>query len=430
MDKKINVLVFPCGAENGIEIHQALKDVVNVRLFGASGKDDHGRFVYENYIGDVPYITSPEFVNFINKIISHYKINIIIPTHEDVVVKLAEEQKKINTVLAIPGLHQALICRSKKKTYHLFRNYPFCPKLFFSLPSANQLPVFVKPDEGQGGKGAMVVNMENANILNEGLLRDNVICEFLPGEELTLDCFTDRNGKLRFVGPRKRERILGGISVRTSTVPLTPELSEIASIISDKLKMNGLWYFQLKQDGKGAFKLLEVSVRTAGSMNLYRALGVNFPLLTIYNALGYDLSILSNDYNLTVDRALQNKYDANLQYDTIYIDFDDTITKNGKVNPEVIMFLYNAKYQNKVIILITKHENDLDETLDRLAIHKRLFDKIIQINIKDKKFKYIEKSKNSIFIDNSFQERVDVKKQHGMCVFDVDAINSLISWKC
>ncbi len=429
MDKKINVLVFPCGAENGIEIHHALKDVVNLKLFGASGKDDHGRFVYENYIGNVPYITSQDFVDFLNKIILENSIDIIIPTHDDVVVKLAQEQKKINAVIATPGLEQALICRSKKKTYNLFSGYPFCPKIFSSLPGADELPVFVKPDDGQGGKGAMVVNSENVNLLNEELLRDNVICELLPGEELTIDCFTDRKGELRFVGPRKRERVFGGISVRTSTVSLTPELSDIAAVISEKLKMNGLWYFQLKKDVNGAFKLLEVSVRTAGSMNLYRALGVNFPLLTVYNALGYDISILKNDNKITVDRSLQNKYESDLNYNTIYIDFDDTITKDGKANPEVMMFLYNAKWHNKKIILITKHEKDLDETLESLVIHRELFDNIIQIRKDDAKYKYMKNAKASIFIDNAFQERVGVKKHLNMPVFDVDAINALINWK-
>lgn len=429
MDKSINVLVFPCGAENGIEIHQALKDVVNIKLFGASGKDDHGRFVYENYIGNVPYISSQKFVSFLNKIISEYSIDIILPTHDGVVVKLAHEQKNINAIIATPGLEQAIICRSKKKTYHLFRDYPFCPKIFSSLPSPEQLPVFAKPDVGQGGKGAMVVNSENANILNEELLRDYVICEYLPGEELTIDCFTDRKGELRFVGPRKRDRVFGGISVRSSTITLTTELNGVAKIISDKLKMNGLWYFQLKKDVNGDFKLLEVSVRTAGSMNLYRALGVNFPLLTIYNALGYDISILNNDYQLTVDRSLQNRYDADLDYDTIYLDFDDTVTKNGKVNPEVMMFLYNARWHNKKIILITKHEYDLDKTLESLAIHKGLFDDIIHIKMKGYKYKYIKNTQTSIFIDNAFQERFGVKKYLDMPVFDVDAIGSLVNWK-
>jgi len=41
----------------------------------------------------------------------------------------------------------------------------------------------------------------------------------------------------------------------------------------------------------------------------------------------------------------------------------------------------------------------------------------------------IEDRVNAIFIDNSYKERREVKKKHGMPVFDVDAIQSLIDWR-
>jgi hypothetical protein len=134
-------------------------------------------------------------------------------------------------------------------------------------------------------------------------------------------------------------------------------------------------------------------------------------------------------HNLSIIYPDVNKYYAELVYDTIYIDFDDTVTKKGKVNPEVMMFLYNAKWHNKEIKLITKHENDLDETLESLSIHKGLFNEIIHIRMNDAKYKYIKNAKTSIVIDNAFQERVGVKKHLDMPVFDVDAINALINWK-
>jgi hypothetical protein len=62
MNKKTNVLVYPCGAESGLEIHLALKDVMNIRLVGASGKEDHGRMVYENYYGNFPLVSERIFL--------------------------------------------------------------------------------------------------------------------------------------------------------------------------------------------------------------------------------------------------------------------------------------------------------------------------------------------------------------------------------
>jgi len=360
------------------------------------------------------------------------KIDVIIPTHDDISLYLAKNKHSFSAKIAVPGLEQAQICRSKKRTYNLFKEDLFCPKVYTILADIEEFPVFVKPDEGQGGKGAFLIS-EGESLKEQKikeLIKNNYcITEFLPGEESTVDCFTDRYGKLRFIGPRRRNRVFGGISVNSSTQHLTKEIEEIANQINKKIKMRGLWFFQIKKDKADNYKLMEISVRTAGTMNLYRVLGVNFPLLTVYDLMDYDVEIISNNYELTVDRALCNKYKSNLVYDTIYIDFDDTITKNGLVNPKVISFLYNAKSNNKSIILLTKHILDLTYTLNNLSIHKGLFNEIIQLGLDESKYKKITKTPNSIFIDNSFRERAEVVKYLKMPVFDVDAITTLIDWK-
>lgn len=86
MNKKTNVLVFPCGAESALEIHIALKDVMNMRLVGASGREDHGRMVYENYYGDFPNILEDNFLEELNKLIEKESIDLILPTHDTVLV--------------------------------------------------------------------------------------------------------------------------------------------------------------------------------------------------------------------------------------------------------------------------------------------------------------------------------------------------------
>lgn len=430
MDKVINVLVFPCGAENAIEIHTALKNVVNINLFGGSGKEDHGSFIFKNYIGKIPYITESNFVDYLNDLINKNNIDIIIPTHDDVSLFLAQNQERIYAKIAVPGLNQAEICRSKKTTYHLFKNEMFCPQVYNSDDPIDKFPLFVKPDKGQGGKGAFIVE-DSGGLTNKKLkLQDEfVVTEYLPGEEITVDCFTDRHGILRFIGPRKRNRVFGGISVNSFTVPLSNEIETISNKINQKIKMRGLWFFQLKKDELGKYKLLEISVRTAGTMNLYRGLGVNFPLLTVYDMMDYDVEIIPNNYYLEVDRALFNRYKCNMDYDTIYIDFDDTITKKGKVNPFVLLFLYNAKNNNKFIKLITRHESDLYSTLNKLAIHPSLFNSIIHIKPDEEKYRIISEKSKVIFIDNSFKERLKVKKNLDIPVFDVDAIDTLIDWR-
>lgn len=429
MDRKINVLIYPCGAENGLEILLALKDVVNIRVFGASGKMDHGAFVFENYIPNAPYISELDFLVRLNRIIETNDIDIIFSTHDDVALKLLRNQEKIKAKVAGSGFQQALICRSKRKTYQVFASEDFCPTVYPDPDLVEVYPVFAKPDQGQGGRDARAIYSKNdlKDIFNSKF--DFVITELLEGEELTVDCFSDRHGRLRFVGPRTRGRILAGISVNSKTVPLTKEIEHIATTIHKKLSLRGLWYFQIKKDNKGAYKLLEVSIRASGTMNLYRGLGINFPLLTIYDLMGYEVEIISNDFHLEVDRAFINRYKHTIDYNLVYLDFDDTVTKNGKVNPFVMMFIFNIINQGKRIRLITKHEHDLNKTFEILGIGKGLFEEVIHIGKSENKVDHISEIEKAIFIDNSFSERVQVKSRYDIPVFDVDAISTLINWK-
>lgn len=428
MNKKTNVLVFPCGAESALEIHIALKDVMNMRLVGASGREDHGRMVYENYYGDFPNILEDNFLEELNKLIEKESIDLILPTHDTVLVFMAKHADKINTKVAVPGLRQAEICRSKKKIYDLFQGFDFCPTVFSDIEDVREFPVYVKLDEGQGSKGAFILrDKKTYQELKDP--QNYVITEFLPGEELTIDCFTDRHGNLQFVGPRIRKRVFDGVCVNSVTVEATDEIKAIGKIVSDKIGIRGSWYFQLKRDISGNYKLLEASNKIAGNMNVFRGLGVNFPMLMVYDYLDYDVQVFANDYVLEGDRALLSRYNAHLEYDTIYIDFDDTITKNERVNGNVMQFVYHQKNKGRTLKLITKHKTDIYQTLDRLAIHKGVFDEIIHLKMEDEKYKFIKEREKVIFVDNAYGERLAVKRELNIPVFDVDALPTLIDWR-
>lgn len=76
---------------------------------------------------------------------------------------LAQIMGDIDAKVAVPGIEQALVCRSKKKTYKLFKNESFCPAVYENIDEIKNYPVFVKPDKGQGGKGAFKIE-ENSNL--------------------------------------------------------------------------------------------------------------------------------------------------------------------------------------------------------------------------------------------------------------------------
>jgi hypothetical protein len=198
----------------------------------------------------------------------------------------------------------------------------------------------------------------------------------------------------------------------------------MASLINDNIKFNGSWFFQVKENQHKEIVLMEIACRLAGSSALFRNLGVNFASLNLFNALKYKTEIFLNDFEIELDRALNNKYKTNLQYNIAYIDYDDTIVLNGnEVNTKLISLIYQFKNQNIKTVLITRHRGDLIESLSKLRL-SQLFDEIIHLKNSEKKSDFIQ-SFNAIFIDDSFSERLDVYKNCKIPVFSLDSIESL-----
>lgn len=421
---KIRVLVFPAGEINSVELHDALSTCVNIELFGASSVERHGSYIFKNYIANAPLISEPDFFDKFNKILNGNKIDVIFPTHDTVAEFFAQNSEKLNSVVVCSDKKTAEICRDKKATFEIFKNEDFCPKIYSTV---EELPVFIKPRKGQGSVGVKLLKTES-DIPTNMNTNEYVISEYLPGEEYTVDCITDKNGVLKAVLPRSRKRLLAGVCVAGQNGALTQEIKNIADKINDKLKFRGLWFFQIKKDSKGKFKLLEISVRCAGSMCLSRAMGVNLPLLSIYTAMGQEIEVFKNPYNLKMDRTLISRYKMDYEYSKVYFDFDDTLIIDNKVHLPAIAFLYQCKNKNKKIVLLTKHEYDLDKTLSNFSICKELFDEIIILQSHEEKSTRI-KPENAIFIDNSFKERKKVHEIFKIPVFDVDGIEVLADWK-
>lgn len=423
----VNVLIFPAGSENAINAYKALCKNLHFQVYGASGKDDYARAIYPKdrlRVSTDYYISNPSFVESINKLIAEWDIKFIIPTHDVIVKALLEKQHDITATIVSSPLETAVIAEDKAKMYQTVFDADYCPTIFTNY-SDLQFPVFVKPRVGAGGKGTRIIY--DVEQLDDFLLnKDNyVISEFLPGEELTVDCFTNKEGELLFFGARTRERVTNGISFRSRRVKNTPEIQAIAEDLNRRLFFRGAWYFQIKKDKHEKWKLLEFSVRMSGTMLYYMQLGVNFPALSLFDFMGFPVHILCNDVQLILDRGIETSFILDYVYDTLYIDYDDTLIVNNKVNTTIIKVIFQAINKGKEVILLTKHIGDLRESLAKYHLSIEMFHDIILLHPNERKADYI-KSARSVLIDNYFPERMDVISRCGIPVFDVDAATCLI----
>jgi len=423
--QKTKLLVFPCGSEIGLEIQKALKYAKYIELWGGSSvRSNHGKFVYKNYIGDLPHVDDSNFLENLNKIIKKYDFDMIYPAYDEINFELNKKSDSLKAEIIGSPFQTLKLTRSKSQTYSYFKGKLAVPVEYSSVNEIEigEYPIFIKPDQGHGSEDTHIAqDRERA----EFYLRNNenlIMLEYLEGKEYTIDCFTDYTGELRFIGGRERKRIRNGISV--DAIPIeNKEIAKFAEVINAELNLNGAWFFQLKEDNSGKLKLLEIGPRIAGTMALYRNLGVNFPLLSFYNAKKIDIDIVRNDYPIEIDRALKNKFDIGLDYDHIYIDLDDCLINNGKVNSQIIKFIYDSINNNLQINLITKHNGNLKDKLKQNRL-ENVFDQILHIRQEESKSDYISEN-NAILIDDSFSERKEVSEKCNIPVFSPDMVESL-----
>lgn len=408
----MNILIFPCGSEVGIEIFRSLKNYKLI-LHGANSIKDSGRTFYEknHYL---PNLKDSNFIYEINKLIKKENIKFIYPSNDAAIYYFANNTINCEIIGSPPETCRLL--RYKSKTYNALKNIVSVPKIWSEIPKNKK--VFIKPDVGQGGERCRVYTK------GQKILEDEIIVDYLPNEEYTVDCFTNRNKELIYVGARLRNRIRGGLSAGTKIIKKNHEFVSFAKKINNCINLRGSWFFQVKRNKQKKLVLLEVSPRIAGSSAIQRFMGVNLSLLSYYDAIGLDLKIIKQNYEIELERNWELRSLSNLSFLNVYVDFDDCIFIKNKLNACLLHFLIQCLNENKKIYLISKHKGNIKEKLKKLKIYQ-FFNKIYHINKNQKKSNFIF-NKDSIFIDDSFSEREEVYNSLKIPVLSPDCIEGFL----
>lgn len=429
MTKK-NILVFPCGSEVALEVHRSMVHSAHFRLVGGSSVADHGRFVFENYIDGLPFLGDAAFLEQMRQVVVRERIDAIYPALDPVIDVLKRNEAALGCRVVGSPAETSEVCVSKRRTYRALADVVKTPRTYGTgeRPTAADYPVFAKPDVGYGSRGAQKIANAGELAVHLEKYPGCVLMECLPGEEYTVDCFTDAEGHLLVAKPRTRGRISNGISVHTEPVEDNGEFLGFAKRINAALRFEGAWFFQLKRDGAGTLTLLEVASRLGGSSGLWRPCGINFALMTLYAAFRMPVAVLENRIRPEMDRALDTRYRLDLSYDEVFVDFDDCLSLDGRrVNPVLAAFLYDCLGRGVRTTLLTRHDDEklglLEGLLEQLRV-RPLFDRILHIGKTEEKADYID-NRNAIFIDDSFAERQKVSERCGIPVFGPDMAEAL-----
>jgi carbamoyl-phosphate synthase large subunit len=416
-----HILILPGTTLIAKEIHDSLLFTKNVEIFGAGiehPQNSKADFKYKDYL-QIGRLDSKDFQKSLDQIIRHFRIDYIFLAHDEWILAFRNQDFISGAIVIRHPSHTIEITSFKSRTYEKLDHLSITPITYSSFSEVLSFPCVIKPNRGQGSKGFQIVLNEDVAaelVLSGTILNEYVICEYLPGEEFTIDCFSNSHGDLIYASPRKRSKIESGLSTKTSIVE-SDSLVRIATTLNLEFDFRGPWFFQVKLDKSGEPKLLEVACRVAGASGIQRFLGVNFSELWLYQISGTPVKILNNI--LSPVRYIEKKSTVHLseKFSAVYVDFDDCLYIKNRINEPLLDFIVSSKKIGLEIHLISRHKGNLGQLLFDLKI-QMVFTRVIHILDNSKKSDYILPTNKILFIDDSFSERFDFSQFDNVVTVD------------
>ena len=232
MNSPIKVLVTGAGAPGGPGIIQSLQSEKCYEVFGADiDQFATGKFMVEKFF-QIPRPEDQKFIPTMLEICEKNKIDVIVPLVTKELFKFSECKSMFsnkNVRVVVSDNQSLVIANDKGKLYETLRDTGVELPNFYIAQNKDQLveaakrlgyprkTIVIKPSIGNGSRGIRIIN-SNKNkfdlLFNEkpnnlycsfedylDAICDNnipelVISEFLPGDEITVDCIVD-DGKVK-----------------------------------------------------------------------------------------------------------------------------------------------------------------------------------------------------------------------------------------
>lgn len=279
----MKILLLTYGNESSIEMVRSISELNTHEVYGCHYDTTNAGQAYLNkkYIVKCPnpFDVASQFLKWLNNFVIDTKIDKVFVTNCKMLKFLYDNWNDINCLdkLAIPSKENLAPCLFKNKLYELLPD--ISPRVFKShldVPAIEDCPIglavelFAKPCYSSSSEGARKLKNDIASW--QTIVADDVVTEYLPGDEFTVDCVSTPSGEVVDWNVRLRARIRDGITAYGQSAPEYWELiGEHIKSIARKLKLPYFWFAQFKFDLNGVPKLLEVNCRISGSFCITKA---------------------------------------------------------------------------------------------------------------------------------------------------------------
>lgn len=261
------VLVTGAGAPGFMGTFKSLVnnyDKREIRIVATDMEDDViGKF-YADKFYVIPKATEPEYLDAIKTIYENEKVDVVLPQNTD------ELSKLVGSGMNVCVSDNVILANNKAILYEI------AEEIGVPIPKSVRMnKVVIKPVVGHGSKGLHII---------EG---DNLVSEFIEGDEYTVDCF---RGNTFIAIPRLREKIKNGITWKSITVK-DEKLIEYSRRLAEELNLKYAFGFQFKGG-----KLLECNPRVQGTMMASTFAGANIIYSAVKYAMGEDVPEFKVDW--------------------------------------------------------------------------------------------------------------------------------------
>lgn len=400
------VFIFPAASLVAKEVVHSLGALPGYDLVGGGFTENFGwRGEFDEFFY-VPGIDDDGFSKRMLEVIEASGATHIYPT-SDASIRILAREFEFESVTHVSHPSETVgIVSAKKLTADFFQSSPFTPRYYTESCLPDEFPVFAKPNYGHSSIGAR--RLDDLEALREAereanFWDDNLVAEYLPGTEVTVDCFSTLDDGLLFSRARIRSRVERGVAVETADF-WDPELDQMANEISSALRFSGAWFFQAKKSKYEEFKLLEIGARLAGSSALRRAQGINLAHLSILASDRLEIRVKDSGINLMgkIEDGSQRFY-SSLKFGRLFVDLDDTLLHDGVVSSKVIGLISHANSRGAEVVLITRAAYDPEKALAKFGIES-YFSSVIHVTDGSPKSSHIPEGEPCLFMDDSFSE--------------------------
>ncbi len=256
------------------------------------------------------------YVSKLVDIVRREKINILIPTTDHDLLKLAQSKELFaqnGCFVLIPEPEAVKICQDKRQAFKFLAEKGFkTPQTIepatITDPSSLKYPCFLKPWDGYASRGATVVNNREEYEFYSKRIPNCIVQQYIRGTEITCDVFTDESAKVRCVVPRKRIETRAG-EVNKATIvkeqTIIDEVTRLAETLQTKLCILTI---QLIRTDDGNMYFIEINPRFGGGVPLSIKAGANFPLWLLEHLCNTECRA-DNGYNPNLTML---RYDAEI----------------------------------------------------------------------------------------------------------------------